>query len=49
MNKFNFNKETGNIKKYQTEAIELEHTMTELKNTLEGLKNRLNHVKEKNH
>lgn len=34
----NFNKETEDTRKYQTEVTELKNTITELKNTLTGLK-----------
>ena len=31
-----FNKETENIRKYQTKVTDMKNTITELKNTLEG-------------
>ena len=37
----NFNKETGNIRKYQIEVTELKNTITELRNILEGFNRRL--------
>ena len=37
----NFNKETGNLRKYQIETRELKNILIELKNSIEGFKNRL--------
>lgn len=37
----NFNEVTGNIKKYQTQNIELKNTITEPKNSIKGFNIRL--------
>lgn len=46
-NSDSFNKETGNIRKYQIEVTEIQKASTALKNTLGGFNNRLDKAKEK--
>ena len=43
----NFNRERGNIRKYQIEVTELKNPITELKIALEGFSSRLDEAEER--
>lgn len=47
MNTDSFNKETENVRNYQSEVIELKSTISELKNTIDRFNFRLDEAEEK--